>query len=531
MDLIKSFLRWLLQRLYKVEVNGLENLQLAGERVIIVANHTSFLDAPLLAMFLPGSLTFAINSRIASSRWLRPVLKLVTIFPMDPTNPLSTKSLIRYIQQDKKAVIFPEGRITVTGTLMKIYDGTGMIADKSDAMVLPVRIDGAQYTPFSHMRGRMRLRWFPKIKLTVLPPQKVHPPAEVRGRARRQQAGKQLSHIMTDMMFATSQYHSTLFESLMDARRIHGGDHIVMEDIERRPFSYNKLIMASFVLGKKLAHMTQAREYVGVLLPSTCTTMLTFMGLHAWGRVPAMLNYTVGARGMISACETAQLRRVITSRRFIELAKLGKVAEALSEKVQLIYLEDIGKQITALDKLTGAINGLFAQSSYRRNCKQVSPDDPAVVLFTSGSEGTPKGVVLSHTNLLANRTQLAVCTSTRRHCITVSCRKSPTTLMRRSCSAPIPSSPAMRDLPIPTTSTVSDTFSPAQKSCTRKHARSGRRNSAYASSRAMAQPRPVRYWLSTRLSTTCPAVSDSFYRASNTSLRMCPAWTTVAACT
>ncbi|HED18967.1 MAG TPA: acyl-[ACP]--phospholipid O-acyltransferase, partial [Gammaproteobacteria bacterium] len=407
--MIKSFLRWLLKRLYKIEVHGLENLQLAGDRVLVVANHTSFLDAPLLAVFLPGSLTFAISSRIADSRWLRPVLKLVTIFPMDPTNPLSTKSLIRYLQKNNRAVIFPEGRITVTGTLMKIYDGTGMIADKSDAMVLPVRIDGAQYTPFSRMRGRIRLRWFPKIKLTVLPPQKVHPPAEVRGRARRQQAGLQLSRIMTDMMFATSQYNSTLFETLMDARRIHGGDHIVMEDIERRPFSYNKLIMVSFILGKKLAQLTRAREYVGVLLPGTCTTMLTFMGLHTRGRVPAMLNYTAGARGIISACETAQLSRVITSRRFIELAKLDKVAEALSEKVQLIYLEDIGEKITALDKLAGAISGLFAQSSYRRNSAQATMNDPAVVLFTSGSEGTPKGVVLSHTNLLANRTQLSVC--------------------------------------------------------------------------------------------------------------------------
>jgi len=409
MGLTKSFLRWLMKHLYKVEVSGLENLQLAGQRVLIVANHTSFLDGPLLAVFLPGSLTFAINTQIAGSRWLRPVLKLVKIFPMDPTNPLSAKSLIRYMQQDNSAVIFPEGRITVTGTLMKIYDGTGMIADKSDAMVLPVRIDGAQYTPFSHLRGRVRLRWFPKIKLTLLPPQKVHPPQDVRGRARRQQAGQQLSHIMTDMMFATSQYHSTLFESLLDARRIHGGDHIVMEDIERQPFNYNKLVMASFVLGKKLAHLTQTREHVGLLLPGTCTTMLTFMGLHVHGRVPAMLNYTVGARGMISACRTAQLRRVITSRRFIELANLDKLAEALSDEVQLIYLEDIGARITAFDKLAGAIRGLFAQSGYRRHCPRANANDPAVILFTSGSEGAPKGVVLSHANLLANRTQLSVC--------------------------------------------------------------------------------------------------------------------------
>jgi len=115
MELIKSFLRWLLKSLYKVEVSGLENLQLAGDRVLIVV------DAPLLAMFLPGSVTFAINTRIANSRWLRPALKLVKVFPMDPTNPLSTKSLIRYMQKNNRAVIFPEGRITVTGTLMKRF--------------------------------------------------------------------------------------------------------------------------------------------------------------------------------------------------------------------------------------------------------------------------------------------------------------------------------------------------------------------------------------------------------------------------
>ena len=409
MELIKTLLRRLLKRLYKVEVSGLENLSLAGDRVLVVANHTSFLDAALLAMFLPGELTFAINTQVANSRWLRPVLKLVKVFPMDPTNPLSTKSLIRYVQQNNKAVIFPEGRITVTGTLMKIYDGTGLVADKADAMVLPVRIDGAQYTPFSRLRGRVRLRWFPQIRLTVLPPQKVHPPAEVRGRARRQQAGKCLAKIMTDMMFTTTRFHSTLFEALLDARSTHGGGHIVMEDIERKPYSYNKLVTASFVLGRKLAHLTQARERVGLLLPSTCPTMLTFMGLQAWGRVPAMLNFTVGAQGMLSACETAQLKRVITSRRFIQLGRLEAAAEALEKQVELVYLEDIAAQITLPDKLSGALNALFARSALRRFSTRATPDDPAVVLFTSGSEGTPKGVLLSHTNLLANRTQLSVC--------------------------------------------------------------------------------------------------------------------------
>ena len=200
--------RWLLRHVlrlaYNVRVTGLEHYAQAGQRVLIVANHTSFLDAALLAVFLPDRLTFAINTEIAKRWWMRPLLKIVDAFPLDPTNPYSLKSLIRYIEQDKRAAIFPEGRITVTGSLMKIYPGPGLVADKSGAMVLPVRIDGAQYTPFSRMRGRVRLRWFPSITLAILPPRRLEIPREIRGRERRQVAGKLLADLMTEMMFATS---------------------------------------------------------------------------------------------------------------------------------------------------------------------------------------------------------------------------------------------------------------------------------------------------------------------------------------
>jgi acyl-[acyl-carrier-protein]-phospholipid O-acyltransferase/long-chain-fatty-acid--[acyl-carrier-protein] ligase len=407
MELFKRALRWLLRALYQVEVKGLENLDTAGKRVLIVANHTSFLDAVLLVAFLPGPLTFAVNTFVAQNRLLKPFLALAKIFPMDPTNPLSAKSLIRYLQQDNRAVIFPEGRITVTGSLMKIYDGTGLVADKSEAMVVPVRIDGAQYTPFSRLRGRVRLRWLPRITLTVLEPRRIAPPAEVRGRARRKAAGRALAEIMTEMMFATSNYRRTLFQALLDARRMHGGSHVIVEDIQRRPLSYTKLIAAAFVLGDVMAQKTRHGEYVGLLLPSMTSTVVAFLGLHAHGRVPAMLNYTIGANGMLSACETAQIKTVITSRRFIEAAKLTEAARQLEEQVNLVYLEDLAKHITPLDKLNGFALAHLASWAYRRNGGATDPDTPAVVLFTSGSEGAPKGVVLSHANLLANREQLA----------------------------------------------------------------------------------------------------------------------------
>jgi acyl-[acyl-carrier-protein]-phospholipid O-acyltransferase/long-chain-fatty-acid--[acyl-carrier-protein] ligase len=407
MELFKRALRWLLKALYQVEVKGLENLEQGGKRVLIVANHTSFLDAVLLVAFLPGPLTFAVNTFVAQNKLLKPFLALAKIFPMDPTNPLSAKSLIRYLQQDNRAVIFPEGRITVTGSLMKIYDGTGLVADKSEAMVVPVRIDGAQYTPFSRLRGRIRLRWLPKITLTVLEPRRIAPPAEIRGRARRKAAGRALAEIMTEMMFATSNYRRTLFQALLDARKVHGGSHVIVEDIQRRPLTYNKLIAAAFVLGDVIAQKTKHGEYVGLLLPSMTSTVAAFLGLHAYGRVPAMLNYTIGANGMRSACETAQIKTVITSRRFIDAAKLTDAVRQLGEQVTLVYLEDLAKNITPLDKLNGLALAHLASWAYRRNGGASDADAPAVVLFTSGSEGAPKGVVLSHANLLANREQLA----------------------------------------------------------------------------------------------------------------------------
>jgi acyl-[acyl-carrier-protein]-phospholipid O-acyltransferase/long-chain-fatty-acid--[acyl-carrier-protein] ligase len=402
--MIKIMLRWILARLFRVKVVGLENYQKAGARVLIAANHSSYLDPILLWVFLPDEVTFAINTHIAQHWWVRPALRFAKVFPMDPTQPLSVKALTHYLKEDRKAVIFPEGRITVTGALMKIYDGAGLIAEKSGATVLPIRIDGTQYTIFSRLHGVVRLRWFPPITLNILPPREVSPPSEITGPERRHQVGLMLSDLMSEMMFETSNYRRTVFSALLDARRTHGGGHRVLEDVQRKPLSYDRLIAQVLALGRKLAEKTEDGEAVGLLLPNLSGTVAAFLGLQVHGRLPAMLNFSAGTRNLLSSCATAKIKTVVTARRFVATAKLEESVEALSEKARVIYLEDLGRELGAWDKLRAFLAALTADYWYRG---RRNPDDPAVILFTSGSEGEPKGVVLSHANLLSNREQLA----------------------------------------------------------------------------------------------------------------------------
>ena len=404
--LLRRCLFALLRLLFRFEAHGLESLRTPGP-VLLVPNHVSWIDWLFLWVLLEDGWKFATSSTTAQTSPIHRALMLNRFtFPIDTASPFAVKRMAEFLQSGGRLVLFAEGRLSLTGSLMKLFDGTGFLFLKTKAKVITCHLRGAQRLLFSPNANRKE--FFPRISVHVSEVLDVPEFLEMRTSQARTRLTLWLRDQMVRQQFDVEMAHGprTLPEAIVAVARMFP-DKCILEDVSRQTMDYRRLLLGADVLSQQWDRWLAPESVrVGVLLPNINATPVVLLSLWTVRKVPAVLNFTAGASVMLACAKLAGIKEIITSRQFLARARLD--VEALeSAGLKLVYLEEVRAGVTSTQK--GA-SWVQQQLYPLLPLRPVDASDTAVILFTSGSEGTPKGVELTHANILANFQQLIAIT-------------------------------------------------------------------------------------------------------------------------
>ena len=398
---MRILVRFILRLLFRFEARNEEVLRSPGP-ALLVPNHVSWLDWLYLLACVDDHWKFVTSSVTAQLSWLHRVIMINRrTFPIDPASPYAARQMAEYLAKGGCLVLFAEGRLSRTGSLMKIYDGTGFLLRKTGAKIITCYLRGANRQKLAAHSGWKI--WFPKVQVFFSDLQ--HPPGQEHVGASKARAT--LTTWLQDCMVRQqlevemSEGPANLPAAIESIARQRPGQ-IVLEDITLQRLSLFKLMVGADALSRALAARLGTAPCVGVLLPNANAHPVTLLALWSIGRVPAVLNYSTGSFVMLNCAHLAGLKQIITSRSFLEKARLN-IEPLQAAGMEFLYLEDVRAGIGRLARLYCALRQKLGISPGLHRPK---PDDVAVVLFTSGSEGTPKGVELTHHNLLSNIRQM-----------------------------------------------------------------------------------------------------------------------------
>ncbi|RJG45788.1 AMP-binding protein [Mesorhizobium sp. DCY119] len=385
-----------LKLVYRIRDGKMRAARDAAAPVVYVITHQSRLDPALMLALLPENTLHILDERSARSHWLEPWRELGRTIAFNAEHVFVSRRLVRVLKGKGRLAVYIPADVEPDVKSFRLYRAVARIALQADAKIIPVFVDGARHLPFSLTpREKAPRSWFPRLTVSTLEPMTIQ---QMIGDSDMRPSDALFDRV-AEARLAASDPKRSLFQAIRHAAFRYGAGHPIVEDVVSGALSYQRLLVGARVLGQRFARLSAPGEAVGVLLPNTNGMVLSLLGLVSASRVAAMLNYTAGPASVTAAVRTAVIRTIVSSRAFIEKAGLADIVEAAEKGgAKFVWIEELRDSTSLFDKIA-------ASCLYWWPVHSQDADKPAVILFTSGSEGTPKAVVLSSRNLVANAMQ------------------------------------------------------------------------------------------------------------------------------
>jgi len=396
-SLVRYFFKIILRFKYKIDIHGLENVE-EGKGVLLLGNHISFLDWAILQLAYPKQISFVIDKGFYNKFYLKPFMKFFKAIPISPFGSKDALKLVtEALNRGETVALFPEGVISRNGHLATFHKGFEIAAQNAkNSIIVPFYLRGLWEGDFSRASYKMKQR--KEKNLSVSFGKKLPTTANA----------DEVKKAVFDLSITSWEEYSKTLPSIQKAwiyRAKEVGNDLSIADTTGLELSANKFITGTLMIAQTIKKRLNKEKNVGIILPTSAAGSMGNMAILSLGKTIVNINYSSGEESIAHALEISKINKIVTSKKFLsKLKDKGfDLTNVLKDK-ELIYLEDVKKEMSNTKKLIMLIMVKMFSASLLSSLfiKDRDNEETAAILFSSGSEGTPKGIELTHRNILGN---------------------------------------------------------------------------------------------------------------------------------